>query len=103
MLAPFVPHITEELWERLGGTEGSVHAQNWPAYDEEAMKVAEVEVMLQINGKGRERVIVPSEATKEELEAFALADPKIKELIGDSEIVRVVCVPKRLVNIVIRQ
>lgn len=103
MLAPFVPHITEELWERLGGTEGSVHAQNWPAYDEEAMKVAEVEVMLQINGKGRERVIVPSEATKEELKAFALADPKIKELIGDSEIVRVVCVPKRLVNIVIRQ
>ena len=103
MLAPFVPHITEELWERLGGTEGSVHAQKWPAYDEEAMKVAEVEVMLQINGKGRERVIVPSEATKEELEAFALADPKIKELIGDSEIVRVVCVPKRLVNIVIRQ
>ena len=60
--------------------------------------------MLQINGKGRERVIVSVRATtKDELKAFALADSKIKELIGDSEIVRVVCVPKRLVNIVIRQ
>ena len=66
------------------------------------MKVAEVEVILQINGKGKERIVVPSEATKEELEAFALSDAKIKEIIGDQEIVRVVCVPKRLVNIVVR-
>ena len=102
LLAPFVPHITEELWAAVIDGENSVHKQPWPTYDPEAMKVAEVEVILQINGKGKERIVVPSEATKEELEAFALSDAKIKEIIGDQEIVRVVCVPKRLVNIVVR-
>ncbi|NCD08729.1 MAG: leucine--tRNA ligase [Negativicutes bacterium] len=102
LLAPFVPHITEELWAAVIDGGNSVHKQPWPTYDPEAMKVAEVEVILQINGKGKERIVVPSEATKEELEAFALSDAKIKEIIGDKEIVRVVCVPKRLVNIVVR-
>ncbi len=102
LLAPFVPHITEELWTAVIDAGNSVHKQPWPTYDPEAMKVAEVEVILQINGKGKERIVVPSEATKEELEAFALSDAKIKEIIGDQEIVRVVCVPKRLVNIVVR-
>lgn len=102
LLAPFVPHITEELWAAVIDGENSVHKQPWPTYDPEAMKVAEVEVILQINGKGKERIVVPSEATKEDLEAFALSDAKIKEIIGDQEIVRVVCVPKRLVNIVVR-
>ncbi len=102
LLAPFVPHVTEELWTKVIDASGSIHKESWPTYDEEAMKVAEVEVILQINGKGKERIVVPSEATKEELEAFALADAKIKEIIGTKEIVKVVCVPKRLVNIVVR-
>lgn len=102
LLAPFVPHITEELWTAVIDAEQSVHKQPWPTYDEEAMKVAEVEVILQINGKGKERIVVPSEATKEELEKFALADEKIKELLGGKQIVKVVCVPGRLVNIVVR-
>ena len=102
LLSPFVPHITEELWTKVIDANGSVHKAAWPSYDEEAMKVAEVEVILQINGKGKERIVVPSEATKEELEAFALSDAKIKELLGGKEIIKVVCVPKRLVNIVVR-
>lgn len=102
LLAPFVPHITEELWNKTIDANMPIHKATWPTYDEEAMKVATVEVLLQINGKGKDRIIVPSEATKADLEKFALADSNIKEIIGDKQIVKIIAVPGRLVNIVVK-
>lgn len=102
LLTPFVPHITEELWNKTIDANMPIHKAMWPKYDEEAMKVESVEVLLQINGKGRDRIIVPSETTKEELEKMALADVSIKELIGNRQIIKIIAVPGRLVNIVVK-
>lgn len=102
LLAPFVPHITEELWTSVIDAEQSVHKQPWPVYDEEALKVAEVEIVLQINGKNKGHIVVPSEATKADLEQIALADQKIKDLLGTMKVIKVVAVPGRLVNIVVK-
>ena len=102
LLAPFVPHVAEELWHSVIDENSSVHDQSWPAYDESAMKVDNVEIVLQINGKVRGRLVVPSEASKEELEKVALADERIKSLIGDGTVRKVIAVPGRLVNIVVK-
>ncbi len=100
MLSPFVPHITEELWRGAIDADSSVHAQGWPAYSEEALKVDNVEIVLQVNGKVRGRLTVPAEATKEELEKIALADANVQAHIGGATVRKVICVPGRLVNIV---
>ena len=100
MLSPFVPHITEELWRGAIDAETSVHNQSWPECDEEALKVDNVEIVLQVNGKVRGRLTVPAAATKEELEQIALADANVKAHIGDATVRKVICVPGRLVNIV---
>jgi len=100
MLSPFVPHITEELWRGAIDANSSVHDQSWPAYDEEALKVDNVEIVLQVNGKVRGRLIVPAAATKEELEKIALSDANVQAHIGDATVRKVICVPGRLVNIV---
>ena len=102
LLAPFVPHVTEELWHGVIDENTSVHDQSWPAYDESALKVDNVEIVLQINGKVRGRLVVPSEASKEELEKVALADERIKSLIGEGTVRKVIAVPGRLVNIVVK-
>ena len=102
LLAPFVPHITEELWHGVIDEKSSVHDQSWPAYDEGALKVDNVEIVLQINGKVRDRLVVPAEATKDELEKLALADERIKTLIGSGTVRKVIAVPGRLVNIVVK-
>ena len=102
LLAPFVPHVTEELWHSVIDENTSVHDQSWPAYDESALKVDNVEIVLQINGKVRGRLVVPSEASKEELEKVALADERIKSLIGEGTVRKVIAVPGRLVNIVVK-
>ncbi len=100
MLSPFVPHITEELWRGAIDAASSVHDQSWPAYDEEALKVDNVEIVLQVNGKVRGRLTVPAAATKEELEQIALADANVQAHIGGATVRKVICVPGRLVNIV---
>ena len=102
LLAPFVPHVAEELWHSVIDENSSVHDQSWPEYDEAALKVDNVEIVLQINGKVRGRLVVPSEASKEELEKVALADERIKSLIGDGTVRKVIAVPGRLVNIVVK-
>ena len=102
LLAPFVPHIAEELWHGVIDENTSVHDQSWPVYDEAALKVDNVEIVLQINGKVRDRLVVPAEATKEELEKLALAEERIKTLIGDGTVRKVIAVPGRLVNIVVK-
>lgn len=100
MMSPFVPHITEELWRGAIDPNSSVHEQSWPECDEEALKVDNVEIVLQVNGKVRGRLTVPAEATKEELEKIAMADANVQAHIGDATVRKVICVPGRLVNIV---
>ena len=101
MLAPFAPHITEELWHNLFG-EGSVHQQQWPAFEEEATKLAEIEIVLQINGKVRDRITLPADIDRAAMEEAVKELPRAKELTAGKTIVKVICVPKKLVNIVVK-
>jgi leucyl-tRNA synthetase len=100
LLAPFVPHLSEELWEVMGHT-GTVHLATWPKYDPAALVQDEVEIMVQINGKNREKLVVATKATKEEIETIAIANEKIQSLITDKKVRKVIVVPKKLVNIVV--
>ena len=101
MLAPFAPHIAEELWQETIA-EGSVHKQFWPTFDAAALEVEEVEIVLQINGKVRDKVIVPVGLTPKELEKTALEQQRVQELIAGKTVIKVISVPKKLVNIVIK-
>ena len=100
MLAPFAPHITAELWGRL--FTGSVHAQRWPSYDEAALAQDEIEVVLQINGKVRDRVKIAADLDRAAMERLVTELPRAKELTEGKTIVKVVCVPGKLVNIVVK-
>ena len=102
MLAPFVPHITEELWHDVIDDTSSVHDQSWPKYDEEALRVDSIEIVLQINGKNRDRLTVPADADKAALEKMALSDEHIKAHLEGKKVLKVICVPGRLVNVVAR-
>ena len=102
LLAPFAPHITEELWSRLFEGQGSVHQQKWPAFDEEATKLAEVEIVLQINGKVRDKLMIPADTDREGMKKIAMELPRTQELTDGKTIVKVICVPKKLVNIVVK-
>ena len=101
MLAPFAPHITEELWSRMEG-KGSVHDARWPKFDRAAIVEDEVEIVLQINGKVRDKLTVPADMKPQEMEKLALAQPKVVELTAGKTIVKAICVPKKLVNIVVK-
>ncbi|MDB4987381.1 MAG: leuS, partial [Myxococcaceae bacterium] len=99
VLAPFAPHMGEELWHRLG-MPGSVSLASFPSYEEAMLKDANVEVPVQIMGKVRHRITVPADLSAAELEAIALADDKVKELLQGKTVRKVVVVPGKLVNIV---
>lgn len=101
MLCPFAPHITEELWQLVGHSE-SVHERVWPTYDENAIIKDEVEIVIQINGKVRERINVPTSADSEELKNIALKNEKVSEILEGKNIVKFIAVPGKLVNIVIK-
>lgn len=101
LLAPFAPHITEELWQLIDG-KGSIHQLKWPEFDTSALIKDEIEVVIQINGKLKDKVTIPAEASKDEMEKIAMENEKIKAILAGSEIVKVITVPKKLVNIVIR-
>jgi len=104
LLNPFAPHLTSELWEKLGAKfrvePSEITRQPWPSYDEALLVEAEVEIAVQINGKMRARLKVATDASEETLKVAALALPKIAEAIAGKEIRKVVIVPNRLVNIV---
>jgi leucyl-tRNA synthetase len=100
MLAPFSPHIAEELWQALGH-EGGLKA-DWPIADPELARREELEIPIQVNGKLRSRVITSPDISEEDLRAAALADDKVRTLIDGHDIVKVIVVPRRLVNVVIR-
>ena len=101
MLAPFAPHITEELWSRMEG-KGSVHDARWPKFDRAAIVEDEVEIVLQINGKVRDKLTIPAAMQPQEMEKLALEQPKVVELTAGKTVVKVICVPKKLVNIVVK-
>ena len=100
LLAPFAPHVAEELWHQLGKQE-SVHLAAWPTWDEHVAKEEEVTIVLQVNGKLRDRLSVPPGTPKEELEVQALASEKIQSYLQGKSIRQVVVVLDRLVNIVV--
>ncbi|MBR1580218.1 MAG: leucine--tRNA ligase [Selenomonadaceae bacterium] len=100
MLAPFVPHITEELWSKF--FEGSVHQQMFPTFDEVALVEDEVEIVLQINGKVRGRMTLPRGLDRAAVEKFAMTHQRVKELTADKKIVKVIAVPDKLVNVVVK-
>ena len=105
LLNPFAPHISSELWERLSAkfrdAPGDVTQQSWPVYDEQLLVEDEVEIVIQINGKLRDRVKMPTVATEEELKTVALSNPKVQERIVSKTVRKVIVVPKKLVNIVV--
>ncbi|WP_297963597.1 leucine--tRNA ligase [uncultured Anaerovibrio sp.] len=102
MLAPFAPHMTEELWSELIGGDSSVHAQHWPVCDEAATLKAEVEIVLQINGKVRDRIMIATGISREEMEAAAKNNSRVQELTAGKTIVKLICVPDKLVNVVVK-
>ncbi len=99
LLAPIAPHIAEELWEILGN-EGGISYVPWPTYDEAALVESEVEIVCQINGKVRAKLMVPVDSSKEALEELALANEQVKEQIAGKTVRKVIAVPNKLVNIV---
>src|SRR6476661_285037 len=105
LLNPFAPHISSELWERLSAqfddANGDVTQQSWPVYDERLLVEDEVEIVIQINGKLRDRVKMPTAATEQELKEVALANPKVQDRILGKAVRNVIVVPKKLVNIVV--
>jgi leucyl-tRNA synthetase len=99
LLNPFAPHITSELWQQLK-SPGEITQQSWPAYDEAVLVEDEVEIVLQVNGKVRDRITMPLDSTSEQLEAAARANEKVRNAVGSQTIRKVVVVPNKLVNIV---
>ena len=102
MLAPFAPHAAEEMWEGLGHADGLLSSVRWPAADAALAQRQELEIPIQVDGKLRSRVLVSPDISEEELRTAALNDEKIRALIEGHQVVKVIVVPQRLVNIVIR-
>jgi leucyl-tRNA synthetase len=104
LLSPFAPHLSSELWEKLNikfQDVGDISEQKWPAYDERLLLEDELEIVIQINGKVRERMKMSVLANEEEMKAAALANRRIQELTSGRTIHKVIVVPKKLVNIVV--
>ncbi|QHZ57337.1 leucine--tRNA ligase [Brevibacillus sp. NSP2.1] len=101
MLSPIAPHLGEELWEKLGHND-TIAYEPWPTYDESKLVEDEVEIVIQINGKNKEKMLIASDSTKEQIEELALGNELIKELIEGKTIVKIIAVPGKLVNIVVR-
>lgn len=100
LLSPMTPHISEELWQLIGG-KASIYHEPWSSYQEEYLVLDEVELAVQVNGKLRGKLVVPTAATKEEIEQLVLAATQLAEWTAGKEIKRVITVPKKLVNIVV--
>jgi leucyl-tRNA synthetase len=102
MLAPFSPHVAEEMWEALGHDSGLLKSARWPVADAELARREALEIPVQVNGKLRARVIVAPDISEADLRTLALADEKVRSYIDGHEVVKVIVVPQRLVNVVVR-
>ncbi len=104
LLSPFAPHLADELWERLGerfsGFDGRASEQSWPTWVEEFLIEDEIEIVVQVNGKLRDKLTVRKDASREQVEAAALASEKVVEAVAGLQILKVVVVPGKLVNVV---
>ncbi len=100
MLAPFAPHLAEEIWENIGN-KNSIFLEKWPSADESLMQDDEVEMVVQVNGKVRERLMVASDVTEDEIKETALENPKVKVFTDGKEIKKIIFVPGKLINIVV--
>jgi leucyl-tRNA synthetase len=102
MLAPFSPHVAEEMWQSLGHEGGLLKSAAWPVADPELARKDELEIPIQVNGKLRSRVVVAPDISEADLRALALADVKVQSFIDGQKIVKVIVVPQRLVNVVVK-
>jgi len=100
LLAPTAPHVSEELWASTGQPY-SIHNQPWPIWDEELAKEEEVTLVIQVNGKLRDKVTVPVSITEAEAKELALSRERIKAYLGDKGVARIIYVPQKLVNVVL--
>ena len=100
-MSPVAVHLTEEAWHELGA-EGSVHDQAWCSWDENLAKSSSITLVVQINGKVKDKIEVDESADNESLKQIALDSPKIKQLTEGKTVVKTIVVPKKLVNIVIK-
>jgi leucyl-tRNA synthetase len=103
LMAPFAPHISEELWHRVKDDGSSVHSQNWPQYNADALVKDEITIVIQVNGKVRSRIDVPADMDEEVVKQKALEDEKIKSYTEGQKIVKIITVPGKLINIVVRR
>lgn len=101
ILSPFTPHLCEELWRQIG-KETSVHKMKWPGYDEDALKRDTVEIVVQLNGKVKKKLDVTNNISKEELEKTAMSDADVMKMLENRDIIKIIAVPDKLVNIVVR-
>ena len=101
ILSPFTPHICEEMWHHIGQTE-SVTEMSWPEFDPSALIKDEVEIVVQINGKLKDKLSVPNNMDKAELEKVAMDSDKVQALLEGKTVVKVVVVPNKLLNIVVK-
>lgn len=100
ILAPFAPYITEDLWKNLG-EKGSIHKSSWPKWDKKKIIEDQVKIMVQVNGKVRTDIMIPSSASEDYVKSIATSNENIKIWIGDKDIKRIIYVPGRIINIVI--
>lgn len=101
MLAPIAPHIAEELWQLLGH-DSTLSYEQWPTYDEAKLVDDEVEIAVQVAGKVRAKIVVAKDASKEDIEKVALADEKVQEYMVGKSLVKIIVIPGKLVNIVVK-
>ena len=101
LLCPVAPHICEEMWQNLGHAE-AIHHAAWPTWDEAALMKQEVEIAVQVNGKVRGRIMIPADLSKADAEAQLPGNPEVQKIIGGKQIVKVVFVPGRLLNFVVK-
>jgi leucyl-tRNA synthetase len=101
LLAPFAPHVAEELWVNLGG-DFSVHIQEWPKYDPASLEMDEITLVIQVNGKVRDKLDVPKDISREDLEAKVMSEPRIAKHLEGKKVVKTIVVPGKLVNIVVK-
>jgi leucyl-tRNA synthetase len=99
LLNPMAPHIAEELWDRLGGS-GSISDAPWPSFDETKLILSEVKIVVQVNGKHRGEILIPTDTDKETVEALGLSQERVKNSIEGKTVRKVIYVPGKILNIV---
>jgi leucyl-tRNA synthetase len=102
LIAPFAPHIAEELWEGMGG-EGSVCDAQWPTWNEEYLVENEIQMTVSFNGKSRYQLTIPADASNDTIEKAALADERSAKYLEGFQVLKVIVVPKKIVNIVLKK